>query len=274
MSDLVIKIILVGFPISLLLGVMGSIVVWKKMAFLGDSVAHSALLGGALSLLLNTSSVFVLLFICVLISALLIFIPSKNKLSNDSLLSIFSHGALSLGVISMAYLGQNTSVFMTVLFGDVLALTWEDVIIVTSLSILVLFLVYRSWYSVITIVVSEELARSEGISVNKVKLIFSFILGSTIGLLLKTMGSLLMTAMLVIPAVLARLYAKTPMQMIIYAIIVNLLSFYCGMYLSYVTDLPCAPTIVSTVLLLYVVTSIFKSSLVGCISFVACRKRK
>ena len=258
MDIVIIKTLIIGLPISFLLGILGNLVVWKRMAFLGESIAHSALLGGALALMLNLPSTIILFFMCVFVSYLLMFLPSKNNISSDSILSIFSHSALALGVIFVVYLGQNVSVLMSVLFGDILAITWNDISMVFVLAIILSIGMYYLWNKVIIVIISEELAHTDGISVNKMKIMFAFILGASIGVLLKIMGSLLMTAMLVIPASTARLFAKTPLQMIVYAIIINISAFYLGLYCSYIVNLPCSPTIVVVALMLYLGSKLYK----------------
>ena len=192
-------------------------------------------------------------FLCCL-AIILTLIPFRSKVSIDSILAIFSHGSLALGLVVLALMDRPPLSLTGFLFGDILALTWEDIITTAFVALGVGMLTRVFWRSLLTTFISEELAKSEGVPTLAIKIGFAIALGLTIGLLLQTVGALLMTAMLIIPASCARYLSKSPAQMIIVAIVVGAFSFVSGLWSSYVLDTPTAPMIVVSALGLFILS--------------------
>lgn len=253
-EDFIIKALIMGLVFSCLAGPLGSVMVWRRLAFFGDTISHSALLGLALSLIWQLPSQLILSFFCVALAIALTLIPFRSKVSIDSILAIFSHGSLALGLVVLALMDRPPLSLTGFLFGDILALTWEDIITTAFVALGVGMLTRVFWRSLLTTFISEELAKSEGVPTLAIKIGFAIALGLTIGLLLQTVGALLMTAMLIIPASCARYLSKSPAQMIIVAIVVGAFSFVSGLWSSYVLDTPTAPMIVVSALGLFILS--------------------
>jgi len=247
-EDFILKALIMGLVFSCLAGPLGSVMVWRRLAFFGDTISHSALLGLGLSLIWQLPSQLILSLFCVGLAIILTLIPFRSKVSIDSILAIFSHGSLALGLVVLALMDRPPLSLTGFLFGDILALTWEDIIITALTALGVGALTTLFWRSLLTTFISEELAKSEGVPTLAIKVGFAIALGLTIGLLLQTVGALLMTAMLIIPASCARYLSRSPAQMIIIAIGGGALSFVTGLWGSYVLDAPTAPMIVVSAL--------------------------
>ncbi|HBN23201.1 MAG TPA: hypothetical protein DD412_08200 [Holosporales bacterium] len=247
-EDFILKALIMGLVFSCLAGPLGSVMVWRRLAFFGDTISHSALLGLGLSLIWQLPSQLILSLFCVGLAIILTLIPFRSKVSIDSILAIFSHGSLALGLVVLALMDRPPLSLTGFLFGDILALTWEDIIITALTALGVGALTTLFWRSLLTTFISEELAKSEGVPTLAIKVGFAIALGLTIGLLLQTVGALLMTAMLIIPASCARYLSRSPAQMVIIAIGVGALSFVTGLWSSYILDTPTAPMIVVSAL--------------------------
>ena len=254
----------IGVGFSMLAGPLGSVMVWRRLSFLGDTIAHATLLGIATALALNLNIFFVCLTLCVLISMSMIGYrgsgTSKSK-SHDARLALISHGALALGVLGLSLQKTPITVINAVLFGDILSVGPADLGFIFALAFILVGLLKVFWRQVLSVLISEDMAICHGINVTVVKLGFALVLGLTIGVALKLIGALLLTALLIIPALAARPFAKTPMQMMIAATIIGILSFAVGLFMSYGLDTPAGPSIVTAALLAYVSTKLIFSLL-------------
>lgn len=243
-DDFILNAFCMGLAFSVLAGPLGSVMVWRRLAFFGDTIAHSTLLGVALSLLWGAPSQLVLVLFCVGLAIALTLIPLRTKVSVDSLLAIFSHGSLALGLVALSLMDQPAISLTGFLFGDILAVSMTDIVLASLTAAGISALTWIFWRPLLTTFISEDLAKSEGIPTRLIKIGFAVAMGLTIGLLLKTVGALLMTALLIIPASSARYLSKSPAQMILIAMGIGALSFTAGLASSYGFDTPTAPMIV------------------------------
>ena len=137
MDDFILRALAMGVAFSLLSGPLGSVMIWRRLSFFGDAIAHSALLGLALATFLNLPLSLILVLFCGGLGSVLGLIPFKSRISLDSILAIFSHGSLALGLVALALTHQSSSMLSDFLLGDILAISWHDVIL-TSITALIL----------------------------------------------------------------------------------------------------------------------------------------
>lgn len=246
MDEFILYALAAGLALALVVGPLGSVVVWRRMAYFGDTLSHAALLGVALAISVDRLPIFGVVLIGMLIAMMLFWLEKQRNLSTDTLLGILSHTALALGLIVLSIIqsqGYNINL-MAFLFGDLLAVTQSDLVLMYSVALFIL--VIFSWLlpSLISISISEELARVDGVSVEKVRFIFMLLLALVIAVALKVVGILLITALLIIPPATARLFSKSPKQMVISAIVLAAIAVILGLYSSLNWDLPAGPAIV------------------------------
>lgn len=261
MIELLLPSILAGIALCCITGPLGSFVIWRKMSYFGDTLSHSALLGIAFGFLLNINLFYSVLFITLILAIGLICLESQKKLALDSLLGILAHSSLSLGIIVISLMKNIRVDLMGYLFGDLLAITMDDVYLIVIGVIIVAGLLFRYWNQLLFVTVSEELAFSNGINIIKTKLIITLLLALTIGLAMKFVGALIITALLIIPAATARFYAKTPESMAIYAIFIGIASVLMGIAISVYYDTPTGPSVVITNSILFVLSFILSTRL-------------
>jgi zinc transport system permease protein len=256
MDEFILRALLAGLLVVLVSGPLGCVVIWRRMAYFGDALAHAALLGTAIALMLEVRPLFGVIGIGVVISYLLLRLQLNKDLSSDAILGILSHGALATGLVMMAMMqaqGQRIDL-MAYLFGDILSVSWQYLAWLAAVCGLVLLLVYRMWESILSIAVDEELARSEGIAVDRVRLLFMLMMAVLVAVAMKIVGIILITALLIVPAASARRFARSPESMALLAVVFGLLSVTLGVLGSMQWDTPAGPSIVLAAVLLFFVS--------------------
>ena len=255
-DDFILRALIAGLLVVLMAGPLGCVVVWRRMAYFGDALAHSALLGTSLAIMFDFNALFGVILIGVLLSILLIRLQMNKELSSDTVLGILSHGALAAGLVMLAIMqtnGQRIDL-MAYLFGDILSVSWEYLIGLTGICVLVLAIMLKLWQSILALAVHEELARSEGVAVDRVRLIFMLLMAVVVAVAMKIVGIILITALLIVPAASARRFASSPEAMAMGAMIFGLISVVGGVFASMQWDTPAGPSIVLASVLLFFVS--------------------
>lgn len=236
---------LAGIKISLVTAPLGSFVVWRRMSYFGDTLSHAALFGVALGILLQlTQPVIAVISVCVIIGLLLVILERRPQLAADSILGMLSYTSLSLGVIVVSLMPHFRGDLFGYLFGDILAVGSSDLIILSITMFTVLGLILWNWSGLLAMTLDPELAQVEGVKVERLKILFVVLLALVIGVSMKILGVLLITAMLIIPPLAARPFCKNPEQMVILAIVLSVVSVIFGLAASWAFDIPAAPSIV------------------------------
>ncbi|GGC10342.1 zinc ABC transporter permease [Marinobacterium zhoushanense] len=223
---------------------MGAFVVWRRMAYFGDTLAHSALLGIALGFLFDINLNLAVVACCVLLALLLVSLQRQHIVATDTLLGIMAHSSLSLGLVAVALLDNVRIDLIEYLFGDLLAIAPEDLYWIYGGGVLVLFLVWKLWDQLLAITINEELAKVEGVNTLGVRLALMLLIATVIAVAMKLVGILLITSLLIIPAAAARRLAHTPEQMAIYASLLGMIAVVGGITASWFWDTPAGPSVV------------------------------
>jgi zinc transport system permease protein len=248
-----------GVALALVVGPLGSVVVWRRMAYFGDTLAHAALLGVALAVAADQLPMAGVTIIGVLIAIVLFWLEKQRELSTDTLLGILSHSALALGLIVLSVIqsqGFNINL-MSYLFGDLLAVDQSDLVLMYGSVVIILLVFSRILSPLISMSVNEELARVDGVAVEKIRFVFMILLALVIAIALKVVGILLITALLIIPAATARLFSKSPKQMVLMSVLMAIVAVVLGLYSSLNWDFPTGPAIVVSSSLLFFLSRIF-----------------
>ncbi len=236
--------LLAGLLLSLMSGPLGSFIVWRRMAYFGDTLAHSALLGVTLGFVFDVNLNLAIILCAVFVALILASLQRQHFIPSDTLLGLMAHTTLAGGLVTLSQLENVRIDLNAYLFGDLLAVNREDLIIMAIGSALVLLVLSRMWRGLLAASVSEELAQVEGYPVAKLRLMFMVLLAVVIASAMKLVGVLLITAMLIIPAAAARPFSKGPKQMAVLATFISMLAVVVGLGLSYQFDTPAGPSIV------------------------------
>ena len=258
MTDFLLYALLAGLGVAAVAGPLGCFVVWRRMAYFGDTLAHSALLGVALGVLLEVNLSISVAAVPLLMALGLVYLEQRGILSLDTLLGILSHSALATGLVVISLLPDVRVDLISLLFGDLLSVTVDDLYVIYAVAAAVLGLLILLWKPLISITVQAELAAVEGIKVSAVRTALMLITALVIAIAMKIVGVLLITALLIIPAATARRITYTPEQMAIAASAIAMLTVIMGLGLSWFTDAPAGPSVVLCAALLFTLSLGFR----------------
>ncbi|MBF0109578.1 MAG: metal ABC transporter permease [Magnetococcales bacterium] len=243
---------LAGLGVAVVSGPLGCFVVWRRMAYFGDTMSHGALLGVAAGLMIGEGDPTVgVVAVSGTIAVLLYLLRRQRTLASDTLLGILSHGALSLGLVVLGFMTWVRIDLMGYLFGDILAVSLADVVGILVGGAVVLAILARIWNPLLLVTVHEDLARAEGIAVDRVQLVFMLLIAIVIAMTMKIVGVLLVTSMLIIPAATARNLIRTPEAMAVFGAMFGVVAVSVGLTASYHWDIPSGPSIVVSAMVLF-----------------------
>jgi zinc transport system permease protein len=244
MAEFLLLALAAGLGVAIIAAPLGSFIVWQRLAYFGDTLAHASLLGVALGLLLTINIQIAIVASSIIIALLLVFWQNQRQLPTDTLLGILSHSTLALGLVLVSVFDTGRLDLNAYLLGDLLSTTMDDVILIYGLVIIVAFSVKRYWEPLLSLIVNEPLAQVEGVPVKRMRLLLLLLLALTIAVAIKIVGVLLITALLIIPAAGARYLANSPERMVLIAGVTGCLSVIGGLSSSLLWDTPAGPSIV------------------------------
>lgn len=236
--------LLAGSGVAMIAGPLGCFAVWRRMAYFGDTLAHSALTGVAFGLILSVNINLAVTLLCLLLALLLVVLQHNRSIATDTLLGILSHSMLALGLIVISIFGKGQIDLYAYLFGDILSATRSDLITIALTVSIILPLLIWLWRPLLAITVHEDLAKVEGVPVAAVRTALMLMMALVIAIAMKVVGVLLITALLIIPAAASRRLVRTPEQMAITASLLGMLAIAGGLALSFYFDTPAGPSAV------------------------------
>ncbi|MCW7550592.1 zinc ABC transporter permease subunit ZnuB [Photorhabdus sp. APURE] len=250
---------LAGVLLSIAAGPLGSFVVWRRMSYFGDTLAHASLLGVAFGLLLNISPFYAIIAVTLILAIMLVWLEKRPQLAIDTLLGIMAHSALSLGLVVVSLMSNVRVDLMAYLFGDLLSVTYEDIWLIAIGVAIVTTLLFWRWNALLSITVSQEMAFVDGIKIQRLRVLLMLVTALTIGLAMKFVGALIITSLLIIPAATARRFARTPEQMAGIAIAVGMLAVTGGLAFSAIYDTPAGPSVVLCAAVMFIISLLSKA---------------
>jgi len=255
MDDFLWRALIGGIGLALVTGPIGCFIVWRRMAYFGDTLAHAALLGVSLGFILDISPNIGTIVVCVLLAIVLVLLQQQKRLATDTLLGILSHSALSLGLVVLAFLEELRIDLYSYLFGDLLAISETDIYWIYIGGAAMLLCLGFIWRSLLALTVHEELAQVEGVPVARIRFIFMLMIALIIAIAMKIVGILLITSLLIIPPATARYFSTTPLQMALFSSVLGGISIVGGLGLSYQVDTPAGPSVVVAAMLLFLLVA-------------------
>jgi len=241
-----------GILVALVSGPLGCFAVWRRMAYFGDTLAHSALLGVTLGFVLRVMPTLAVGATCCVLAILLVYLQRRQKLSVDTLLGILSHSMLALGIVTVSLFKIKVDL-LSLLLGDLLAVGGRDLVLMLAAAALIAALLYLLWEKLLAFTLHEELAAVEGVPVERVRLALMLMLALLIAIAMKVVGVLLITALLIIPAASARKLSNTPERMAALASAIGCVAVVLGLLASILWDTPAGPSIVLAAGLLFLI---------------------
>ena len=255
--------------LAVIAGPVGCLIVWRRMAYFGDAIAHSALLGVAVGLFIGFAPNIGVALISAFFAVLLVYLQHRRKLSIDTLLGILAHGALALGLLLIFWSSVETGhgvhneakhkidphqLLETYLLGSLENISMHQNITLIIGAIVIGTILKLIWEPLILMTLNMDLARAEGVPTLRLQYIMMGIMTSLVVMGMQITGVLFITSLLIIPAAAARQISKTPEKMIIWAIIFAFSGVSIGYLASKLAYLPPGPAIISTLTTIFIIS--------------------
>lgn len=243
---------IMGSLLVFLTAPLSCLMLWRRMSFFADTMAHGTLLGVAIAGALSLPLWMGVTFLALLLVGVL-WILHDPRLPNDALLALCSATLLCSGLLFIQHIPSLRPELLSYLFGDLLTISWADLPVFALVIIAALAVLYKFWQAQIQIAIDPDIAVSEGVNAQWQRLIFMVLLALFTVLALRAVGSLLMGALLVMPALTARLLAHSPKQMVIWAFIVAQIAVSVGLWSSAGLNISTGLSIVMTMAIIFAV---------------------
>ena len=254
LDDFLARALLAGIGLALVTGPIGCFVVWRRMAYFAETIAHSAVLGVALALLVNVHLSIGIFATACLVVLVMFFVEQQGTLPSDTVLGVLAHGGLALGLVVLSFFPRFRVDLHALLFGDILLVSRTDLAMIWLGGAAVLVVLWRIWRPLVATTVNRDLAVVAGLRPERARLLFGFLVAAVVAVAIKIVGVLLIVALLVIPAASMRRFAANPENMALSAAAAGVLTVVGGLTASAWFDTPSGPTVVLATLLLFVLT--------------------
>ena len=253
-DDFIIRAFAAGIGLALITGPLGCFIIWRRLSYFGDTIAHSALLGVVIAYAMNFNLIIAVFAVSCFIALSLLFLQKRTNLPDDALLGLLAHSVLAIGLVLLGMLSFIRIDLMGLLFGDILSVNITDVLFVWVGGSIVLIVLIIIWRPLFAATVNLELAKAEGLNADLANAIFTILIASVIAISIKIVGILLITGLLIIPAAASRNLSSTPIQMAIISSVIGLVSVVLGLQTSMIWNSPTGPTILTIALGVFILT--------------------
>jgi len=253
------KAFLAGSFIAIICATLGVFLVLRKMSLIGDGLSHVSFGAIALGLFFGIYPFYIAVPVVMIASIFILKISEKAKIYGDSAIGIVSAVGIAGGVILASVSnGFNVDLF-SYLFGNILAISNTEVILSIALSIIVLIVIYFFYWDLFSATFDEEYAKTTGIKTKHINTLLTLLTSVTVVLSVKMVGIMLVSALLVLPAVIALQIAKGFKMTMIISALFSFISVLFGITLSFFLDLPTGATIVLFNFVVFLIVLIYKS---------------
>jgi len=253
-DDFIFRAFAAGIGLALITGPLGCFIVWRRLSYFGDTIAHSALLGVVIAYALNFNIIIVVFAVSCFIALSLLYLQRRTKLPDDALLGLLAHSVLAIGLVLLGILSFIRIDLMGLLFGDILSVNVTDLLFVWIGGSIVLVVLILIWRPLFAGTVNLELAKAEGLNPDLANAIFTLLIASVIAISIKIVGILLITGLLIIPASASRNLSSTPIQMAIMSSVIGVMCVVLGLQSSMIWNSPTGPTILAIALGVFIIT--------------------
>ena len=253
-DDFIVRAFAAGIGLAFITGPLGCFIVWRRLSYFGDTIAHSALLGVVIAYALDFNLIIAVFVVSCILALSLLFLQRRTNLPDDALLGLLAHSVLAIGLVLLGILSFIRIDLMGLLFGDILSVNVTDLLFVWIGGGIVLIVLIFIWRPLFAGTVNLELAKAEGLNPDLANAIFTLLIASVIAISIKIVGILLITGLLIIPASASRNLSSTPIQMAIISSIIGVASVVLGIQTSMIWNTPTGPTILTITLGVFILT--------------------
>jgi zinc transport system permease protein len=242
-----------GLLIGILCSILSVFVVLKRLAFIGEGIAHAAFGGIAFAILFNLNIYITTTVFCVVIAVLIGLFSRKGRVSEDSSIGLFLTASMALGVILLNLRKEYTQDIYSYLFGNILSVSREDVTRIIIVGIIVIAFIIYYFKQLQFFTFDEETARVSNVPVNFLYYMLLTGLAVVIVMSVQVVGVILVSALLIIPGTIALLIGKRFLQVVIISVLLGILSTFSGLIASYYAKISTGPAIVVILFLIFII---------------------
>ena len=253
-DDFIVRAFAAGIGLAFITGPLGCFIVWRRLSYFGNTIAHAALLGVVIAYALDFNIIIAVFVVSCLLALSLLFLQRRTNLPDDALLGLLAHSVLAIGLVLLGILSFIRIDLMGLLFGDILSVNVTDLLFVWIGGGIVLIVLILIWRPLFAGTVNLDLAKAEGLNPDLANAIFTLLIASVIAISIKIVGILLITGLLIIPASASRNLSSTPIQMVIISSIIGVASVVLGIQTSMIWNTPTGPTILTITLGIFILT--------------------
>ncbi len=254
------KFLMAGSLLAILCGLLGCFLIWRRMTFFSDALSHASLLGVALALWFHVDLMWGVLGVCLVVALVLgLWAHQERALSLDTWLNVVSYGGLAGGMIALSQFPGRKIDPQSFLFGDPLSLTFGDIWIIAFCLLMTLLYILWNWRALLLVTLDAEMAKVHAISVRWIEGVLTLVLAVVVAIGLKTVGALLLPALMIFPAATWGVWARSPEGMVLGSSTCALICLWGGSMTSFVQDWPTGPSVILFALALFLSSVICKA---------------
>ena len=263
-SPILVRALIVGVLVSLCAALLGVSLVLKRFSMIGDGLSHVGFGALAIAAVMNLAPMAVAIPVVLIAAFLLLRLSSNGKIKGDAAIAMISTGALGIGVMAVS-MSKGTNIDLnSYLFGSIMSVSSEDVVISVILAVIVLFMFVFFYTKIFAITFDESFAKATGTAANIYNMLIALLTAMTIVIGMRLMGSMLISSLIIFPALCSMRVFKSFKSVTICSGIISIVTFLAGMVISYVVETPCGASIVCvntlTFLVFFVIGKIRKTA--------------
>lgn len=243
-APILVRALIVGILVSLCAALLGVSLVLKRYSMIGDGLSHVGFGALAVASVMNLAPMAVAIPVVILAAFLLLRLSSNSKIKGDSAIALISTGALAVGVMAVSVSKGMNIDLNSYLFGSIISVSGSDVIISVILASAVLLMFIFFYTKIFAITFDESFAKATGINVNIYNMLIALLTAVTIVIGMRLMGSMLISSLIIFPALCSMRVFKSFKSVTICSAVVSVATFIIGMLISYAADTPCGASIV------------------------------
>ena len=257
-DSFLIRAALAGLGVALAAAPLGCFVVWRRMAYFGDTLSHSALLGVVFGVLLGIHIWIGVIAVGLSIVLIVLALRQQHQLADDTLLGILAHSNLAIGLLGLSFLDTPVSL-INILFGNIAATDSNELIASSVIAVAVILFLSIYWRKLVLMTLHEDIAKTDGLPILRLQFSLMAIMALVVSIAMQFVGILLVTALLIIPAATSRRFSSTPEQMALLSIVFGIAAVLMGIGGSWWFDLQTGPAIVVASFLMFLGSYYFSS---------------
>ncbi|MDR2772486.1 MAG: metal ABC transporter permease [Elusimicrobiota bacterium] len=251
--DFLVRAVIVGFLVSICASLLGVSLVLKRYSMIGDGLSHVGFGSLAIASAFNLAPLAVSIPVVVLSAFLLLRVSENSKIKGDASIALMSTSAMAIGVIVISMTKGLTIDVCNYLFGSILAMTISDVYLSAVLSVLIVIAYIVFYNKIFAVTFDENFSRAVGLGAQRYNTLIAVLTAVTISLGMRMMGALLISSLIIFPALTSMRICKTFKSVIISSVLISSVCFFIGVIISYLYATPTGASIVGANIIMFLI---------------------